>query len=162
MAGVFLSHSSVDKAIVSRIAVDLANRGIPIWFASWELETGDSLYDRIFSGIDQTTYLVLVLSPDSVCSRWVGKELNAALAKEHQLGRKVIIPIKIAQCAVPLAIADRLYGDFTRGYLKAVEQLEAFLRRSGIDAAAVPLHQQIIPLVFTKGLYLDQARSRGI
>ena len=117
MPGVFISHSSLDKVFVSKLAVDLAVRGIPVWFDSWELEAGDRLYDRIFNGIDHSAFLLLALSPNPVKSRWVNKELNAALSKEERLPRKVIIPIKIAECEVPLAIADRIYVDFSKGYL---------------------------------------------
>jgi hypothetical protein len=65
MAGVFLSHSSKDKPFVTRLAADLVARGIPVWFDSWELEIGDSLSERIFEGIDESTYLILALSADS-------------------------------------------------------------------------------------------------
>src|SRR5437870_3443847 len=111
MPGVFLSHSSNDKCMVTKLAADLVTRGVPVWFDSWELETGDSLFQRIFDGIDQSTFLILALSPSSVQSKCVIRELNAALAKENTLGRKVILPIKLADCTIPLAIADRIYAD---------------------------------------------------
>jgi TIR domain len=134
MAGVFLSHSSHDKQLILTLAADLVSRGIPVWLDSWEMETGDSLYQRLFDGLDESTFLILALSPHAVVSKWVKKELNAALAKEDKLRRKVILPIKLAECEVPLAIADRLYADFTTGYLAALERLETVLKRLGATA----------------------------
>jgi hypothetical protein len=63
--GVFLSHSSKDKAFVLRLAADLAIRRIPVWLDSWELSLGDSLYQSIFSGIDQSGFLIPIISKDA-------------------------------------------------------------------------------------------------
>lgn len=156
MSGIFLSHSSQDKPFVIRLAADLVMRGLPVWFDSWEMETGDSLFQRIFDGIDESTFLVLALSSNSVESKWVKRELNAALAKEDKLDHKIILPIKISECNIPLAIADRVYADFTGAYLVALERLEAQLRRSGAADIEVPLSKELIPLRFTRSLYLDQ------
>lgn len=156
MSGVFISHSSQDKKFVAKLAVDLTVRGIPVWYDSWEMEIGDKLYDRIFTGIDESTILILALSPASINSKWVGKELNAALAKEDRLGRKVIIPIKIAACDVPLAIADRIYADFSQDYLRALENLEKLLRNSiGGNLNTIPPEKTIVALSFSRGLFLD-------
>ena len=162
MSGVFLSHSSADKNFISKLAVDLAVRGIPVWFDSWEMETGDRLYDRIFEGIDESTLLVLALSPDSIKSRWVDKELSAGLVKEDRLNRKVIIPIKISACEAPLAIADRIYADFTNGYLRGLETLVRVLMRQAPDLQTINPDSQILPLVFYKGLYLERVNSQKI
>lgn len=156
MAGVFLSHSRADKKFISRLAVDLAVRGIPVWFDTWEMEAGDRLYDRVFNGIDESTLLIIALSPDSVKSRWVQKELSAALAKEDKLNRKVIIPIKIAACEAPLSIADRIYADFSVGYLRAVETLEIVNLHQMPHIHDVSPDQQILPLAFSRGLILNE------
>ena len=156
MPGVFISHSSKDKVLVRRLAANLVNHGFPVWFDSWELEAGDSLYARIFKGIDDSTFLLLALSPAAVRSRWVGKELNAALAMEDRLGRKIIIPIMLEACEVPSSIADRLYADFSQGWLRALEDLEVLLRRCGADRVDVTWEQTILPLSISKGLYLER------
>ncbi len=156
MAGVFISHSSKDKPFVYRLAVDLINRGIPVWLDAWELEVGDSLIDRIYQGIDDSTYFIVILSPTAIESGWVNKELNAGLAKEEQLGRRFILPIKMAECQTPLKIADRVYADFSRSYQSELEKLIAALKRRGVDQIVVPPDRQIIPLTFTRGAYLNQ------
>lgn len=156
MSGVFLSHSSLDKSFVSRLAVDLAGRGIPVWFDSWELETGDKLHDRIFSGLDESTLVILALSPNAIASPWVKKELNAVLTKEDRIHRKILIPVKISPCEAPLSIADRVYADFTAGYLRGLESLEHVLRKYFDDFDGIPPEHRILPLVFSKALYLER------
>jgi len=154
--GVFLSHSSHDKEFVAQLATDLVNLGFPVWFDSWDVETGDSLYNRIYEGIDASSFLILVLSPNSVKSRWVTKELNGALTKEEELGRKFVLPVKIGKCKVPLSIRDRIYADFSQEYIVPLENLERVLRKGGADKTAVPVGRQLIPLQFSRGLFLDE------
>lgn len=69
MAGLFISHSSADKPFVHRLAIDLVARGMPVWFDTWEISTGDSLQRLIYDGIGASDYLIVVLSPNSVTSR---------------------------------------------------------------------------------------------
>jgi hypothetical protein len=162
VAGLFLSHSWQDKTFVQRLAIDLVNRGMPVWFDTWEMDTGDSLQNKIYDGIGESDYLVVVLSPDSVASGWVKKELTAALTHEERLGRTFVLPIRIADCEVPLSIGDRLYADFSSDYLEPLEKLASSLRRLGVNDLNEPPEHALVPLVFEKGVYLDgvQLQSR--
>lgn len=160
MPGVFLSHSSQDKPFVTRLALDLVSRSIPVWLDSWQMAPGDSLLQRIYEGIDSSTVVVLVLSEHSVASRWVQKELTGALTKEEQLGRRFLIPIRVSKCEAPLMIADRLYADFTEGYLDAMERLSEQIRALGV-AESIPAEQEIIPLFFTRGRFLNEVHLRN-
>lgn len=156
MSGIFISHSSKDKSFVTKLAIDLVNRGLPVWFDTWEMDTGDSLIDKIYKGVDESTYFIVILSPNSVNSRWVQKELNGALTKEETLQRRFLIPIKMAECDVPLSIADRIYADFTDSYLTALEKLIASLEKANLHKTAISPENRLIPLVFTKGIYLNE------
>src|ERR1700742_5379724 len=105
MSNVFISHSSLDKPLVRRLALGLIAEGIPVWLDSWSLEIGDSLLDKIYDGIDDSSIVVLVMSQSAVNSGWVNRELNAALSKEETAGRKFLIPIKTDDCEIPLKVA---------------------------------------------------------
>lgn len=155
MPGLFVSHSSKDKNFVRRLSIDLLNAGFPVWLDEWELEVGSSLSNRIYAGIDDSTFFIVVVSTNSIESGWVNKELTGALAKEEQLNRKFIIPIRLDACQFPLQIADRLYSDFSKGYLGALESLSAVLRRNNIHKIFVPPEKRLIPLSFRRGIYLD-------
>lgn len=119
------------------------------------MEIGDKLNDRIFEGIDDSTVLIIALSPASIQSQWVGKELKAALTKEEKLGRKVLMPIKIAPCTTPRPIADRVYADFSQNYLRGLESLEKAIRKLVGDLPAIPFEKKMMALSFTRGLFLD-------
>ena len=101
MLGLFISHSSKDKPIARKIAIDLINHGISVWMDDWELDIGDSLSERITQGIDESSHLVLLLSPQAVASHWVNAELRVALKKEEESGRRFLLPLIIEECQVP-------------------------------------------------------------
>ena len=125
---VFLSHSSVDKPFVSRLATDLRSRDVPVWFDQWELRVGDSLTEKIERGISESGWLAVVLSKNSVGSDWVQKELRAAQARELRDKNVFVLPIVIDECEVPLFLLDKLYADFRHSYEHG---LEALLKRVG-------------------------------
>jgi hypothetical protein len=113
---IFLSHTSTDKLFVSRLASDLRVRGIGVWYDDWEMRVGDSLVERIQEGIQESGFLAVVLSPRSVQSGWVRRELNAALAEELQRKGVFVLPILFEDCEIPLFLRDKLYADFRYQY----------------------------------------------
>ncbi|WP_419913997.1 toll/interleukin-1 receptor domain-containing protein [Hoeflea sp.] len=155
MAGVFISHSSRDKPVVSKLAVDLALEGIPVWFDSWEMELGDSLYDRIFEGIDNSTYLILVLSDHSVASKWVQKELKGALNREDALERKIILPVRLDDCEIPSMIADRICADMSDGYPQFIDGLIGLLKSKGLDKVGSETGKFVVPIKIRQGHHIN-------
>jgi hypothetical protein len=120
---VFLSHSSADKPFVGRLAADLKSRGVSVWFDQWELKVGDSLTQKIEDGINESGWLVVVLSKKSVVSDWVQKELRAAQARELRDKDVFVLPIIIDDCAIPLFLLDKIYADFRHSYAHGLEYL---------------------------------------
>jgi hypothetical protein len=120
---VFLSHSSADKSFVTRLAVDLRSKDIPVWFDRWELKVGDSLSSKIADGINESGWLAVVLSKQSVSSSWVKKELNAALARELQEKNVFVLPIIMEDCDIPLFLLDKVYADFKESYQHGLDVL---------------------------------------
>src|SRR5262245_20392755 len=88
----FLSHATADAELARRLAVDLRNRGVDVWYAEWELRPGDSLVRRIEDGIDRATHFLVLLTPASLKSEWVRTELDAGLIKRIS-GKCRVIPI---------------------------------------------------------------------
>ncbi len=154
MPGVFLSHSSKDKAFVLRLAVDLTTRRIPVWLDSWEMSLGDSLSRFIFGGIDSSAFLVAVVSKNSLKSGWVARELAAALAKEGASGQKFILPIRISADELPASLEGRIFADFSRSYFDGLEVLLRELKQRRADKPDIPSEKRIIPLVFARQIFL--------
>jgi hypothetical protein len=123
----FLCHSSADKKFVEKLALDLSELDVRVWFDTWELKAGDSIHGCIEVALSTSAFVGIVISPDSMKSRWCKEELNAALAREIQTGSKVVLPLLYRSVALPAFLADRLYLDFRRRRLPALAELAAFI-----------------------------------
>jgi TIR domain len=119
----FLSYSSADKEYARRLAHALDQEAIKVWLDERELRIGDSLWDSIGAGIDSSTYLLILISPRSVASPWVRRELNAALSLEIEAGRKVVLPVVAEETKLPVILRERLYCDLSEGFEQGVAAL---------------------------------------
>jgi hypothetical protein len=93
MAGpVFISHSSRDDAIVAAIREALLSCGVEAWDDARRLAVGDQLQTEILHALDASGSLIAVLSPRTINSKWVTKEIRYAvdLQKQRGTGYKVI------------------------------------------------------------------------
>lgn len=102
----FLSHSSADKPrFVSRLDVMLRDRGIDVWLDTRDLLPGTNLIDEIFThGISKSDVVVVVLSKNSIHSRWVSEELSVAIVQKINGVVKMVIPVVIDDVTPPDAL----------------------------------------------------------
>jgi hypothetical protein len=120
---IFLSHSSKDKEFVRHIANDLQTYDLPVWFDEWEIKVGDSLTQKISDGINESGWLIIVLSENSINSKWVQNEINAAMTIELEKKEVFILPILIDDCKIPILLRDKLYADFRKSYTIGIKSL---------------------------------------
>jgi hypothetical protein len=123
--GVFLSHTHADKPFVRRLAVDLQSHGLDYWLDEAEIKIGESLVQKIREGIDNFDYLIAVLSPNSIESPWVQRELDIATNQEIA-GQKVkVLPVMYKRVEMPGFLLGKRYADFSdpESYSKALKDL---------------------------------------
>lgn len=125
MPNLFLSHSSIDKPFVEKLACDLKRLGVNVWLDKWEIRVGDSITWKIEEGIRENEFLGLVLSPEAVASEWVKSELSAAWFRQMQQKKISVLPILYRDCHIPLFLSDRKYADFRQDYQHGLEELAA-------------------------------------
>jgi hypothetical protein len=116
MSSIFLSHTSIDKPFVEKLAKNLKRIGVEVWYDKWEIGIGESITWKIESGIRGNEYLGIVLSPEALQSEWVRGELSAAWVKQMQSKKVFILPILYRECEIPLLLADKKYADFRFNY----------------------------------------------
>jgi predicted adenine nucleotide alpha hydrolase (AANH) superfamily ATPase len=91
----FISFSSKDQAFTDRLHADLQAKGLRCWYAAEDLKIGDRFQERIEESIRLYDKVMIVLSENSVGSRWVEREVNAAREREERESRTVLFPIRI-------------------------------------------------------------------
>jgi hypothetical protein len=104
MGQLFISHSSQDDAFVRDLRAALDLHGQAGWIDSRELRGGDPLWDEITKALDASSGYAVVVSPASLQSKWVGKELRYALNLRQQRGGQANYPV------VPLSLDDTKLG----------------------------------------------------
>jgi len=110
---VFISHSSTDKKFVRTLKDCLIENSINTWVDEDQLELGDSLLTKLEEALNESSHLVIVLSPNSVESEWVKYELKKALENNRTGLMQKIIPIKFRECVIPEELKDLLYADLS-------------------------------------------------
>jgi hypothetical protein len=101
---VFLSHSSLDGPFVSAIADVLRQHGIPVWYSQTNPIGAPQWHDEIGAALRRCDWLAVVLSPNSVNSTWVKREVLYSLT-DHRYYEK-IVPILRESCDYRSTILD--------------------------------------------------------
>jgi hypothetical protein len=94
MRDVFLSHASQDKQeFVIPFAQKLTELGISFWLDEAEIQWGDKISKLINEGLAASRFVIVFLTPSFVGRNWTEAELSAALTRENDEGRTVVLPI---------------------------------------------------------------------
>lgn len=121
---IFLCHSSKNKPFVRKLVDRLNNDGIDTWFDEIEIKIGEEIHTKINEGLRKSDFFAIVLSNESVKSKWVENELNSASAFEKYANRGVfVLPILIEQCDVPPLLLDRRYANFVEDFENAYKEI---------------------------------------
>jgi iron(II)-dependent oxidoreductase len=90
---IFISYSKKDKEFADRLADDLTNAGFGVWIDR-ALEVGDDWEDTIFEQLTVARDVVVILSGNSLQSRWVMHEGSIAYALKKNIYPLVIEEIR--------------------------------------------------------------------
>lgn len=134
---VFISYSHNDRAFVQKLAQDLRdNGGNKVWLDLWEIRIGDSIIGKIEEGINESDFLIVVLSEHSVMSNWVISELRSALTIQLNQQNVKVLPVLIDDCQKPLFLNHIRHADFRPGsnYNEAFAEL-----LNAIDPSLLPV-----------------------
>ena len=113
---VFISYTMPDREFAERLATDIESFGLGVWIDRLEIRLGDSITERIQAGIQQSQWMIVVLSPAAMQSGWVEAELRAGLAREIGSKKAFVLPVLLQDVELPVFLQDKFYADFTGDY----------------------------------------------
>lgn len=122
---IFLSHNYNDKVIVEPIASRLreAYGEANVFYDTWTIKPGDNIIDKMNIGIENTSYFFYFISKNSLKSKMVDLEWQAALYKKVKENIK-FIPIKIDNSIPPAILLSTLYIDmYNVGFESGLRQI---------------------------------------
>jgi biotin carboxyl carrier protein len=129
----FISYSREDSEFALRLANDLKAAGARVWFDQTDIVPGHPWDDAIKEALNDTTQLVVVLSPSSARSTKVLNEISFA----HER-RKIIIPLLYLDCDVPLSLQRLQRIDVRADYARGLAHLLHYFRDIQPDSAIQP------------------------
>jgi hypothetical protein len=135
---VFISYSRKDYYFAESLTFALIQRDVAAWLDVKELRPGVDWEQRLESAIDTASHLVLVASPDSLCSPHVAAEWKRALARG--------IPVIVAHLRgnnVPPELTAMPRVNFHGRFRPAVNSLIEHLKG---QADKPPVKRQLWPL----------------
>ncbi|HJY82033.1 MAG TPA: toll/interleukin-1 receptor domain-containing protein, partial [Candidatus Binatia bacterium] len=95
---VLISHATKDDEFVKELRFALEGQGIPVWVDSRNLRGGDQLAPEVEQAIEQARQVLAVLSPNTINSPWVQKEIRKALqvAQKRKNDGYWVIPLLLS------------------------------------------------------------------
>jgi tetratricopeptide (TPR) repeat protein len=111
MVQLFLSHSSADDGFVRELRQALADLGQEVWIDSRQLKGGDPLESEIQAAIEAAAGLAVLVSPASLQSRWVGKEVQYGIQIQGQRGRDQFPIIPLSLNGTRLGVLEGLFEE---------------------------------------------------
>jgi tetratricopeptide (TPR) repeat protein len=154
---VFISHASEDKAaFVDDLVKVLHERGLRVWYDSFEIKLGDDFRRKMEQGLLGSRFGVVVLSPSFLQANkyWTQQELSALFTFEADEGGKRILPVLYGVSRQTLArtfpfLATRRTADASVGVDAVADQIVAVTRDTPVTPSrpasrlfAVPLPSQ--------------------
>lgn len=81
---IFISHATADDAFVRDLRQALESLGLSVWVDSRNLRGGDKLARQVEQAIEEARQVIVVLSPNTINSPWVRREIRKALKVEKR------------------------------------------------------------------------------
>jgi hypothetical protein len=128
MGQIFISYSRKDKDFVDRLIQDLEKNSFDIWVDRESIVGGERWRAMIVDAIRSCDSFLIVLSPQSVASDNVAKELSLA-----EKNKRRIIPVVYQDCEIPSQMDYQLaelqqvsvVGNYARGFRQLVRAMGA-------------------------------------
>lgn len=127
----FLSHAAPERECIGLIARRLKERhGQDTWYAPRDCPPGKAWVESIVDGLDRSAAIVVLLSPTSVRSKWVDREVHHAIQRN-----KIVIPI---------VLGDTQLSNRTRFFLDPLHQMSLpDMSQSAVDDLVDQLAAQL-------------------
>src|SRR6516164_5079245 len=94
-ARIFVSHSHEDNVWCRAFMTALSRAGADVWYDERDMEPG-RLDDVIAPELRARPIFIVVLSPSAVASRWVQREVEAAIQLQNEDATRTILPVLAA------------------------------------------------------------------
>ena len=132
MADIFISYSSKDREQALQLIELLSSAGLSVWIDQSGIDIATSWSGEIVDAIEQCKAFVVLLSPNSITSINVVKEVS--LAAEQ---KKKILPLDLEPVELPRDLKYHLVG-LQRAPMTNIDSIIRALGKLGLEATQAP------------------------
>jgi DNA-binding transcriptional regulator LsrR (DeoR family) len=101
MSRVFISYAQADLAFARQLYRRLTQDGIDCFFDKESIDIGENWLDRLEAELTACEFLLLVISPDFLSSRWSAIERSAVMTRDSDSVQAKIIPLIRRSASLP-------------------------------------------------------------
>lgn len=132
MADIFISYSSKDREKAEQLIELLSSAGLSVWIDKQGIDVSTSWSGEIVDAIDGCKAFVVLLSPSSIESKNVVREVALAFEKN-----KKILPLDLEPVTLPASMQYHLAG-LQRTPMTNIDAIIRAIGRLGLEATQAP------------------------
>lgn len=123
MVSIFISYSSADIKYARKLFHEFNRIGVKAWLDEREIKVGDDIISGIERGLRESDYLAIILTPNSISSRWVKEELNSFRIQQINEGNTKVLPLLYEECELPPLLKSKKWADFRYNFDEGFREL---------------------------------------
>jgi len=108
----FISRAGEDSEWAKWIAKVLEGEGYTTTVQDYDFRPGHSFLHQMKLAEDRANHIIAVISPHYLAKPFTLNELYSAIADDPTAEKRLLIPIRVADCEIPRLIKDISYVDF--------------------------------------------------
>jgi len=132
LADIFISYSSKDREQALQLIELLSSAGLSVWIDQAGIDVATSWSGEIVDAIEECKAFVVLLSPNSIESVNVVKEVSLAAER-----RKKILPLDLEPVTLPRDLAYHLAG-IQRAPMTNIDAIIRAIGKLGLEATQAP------------------------
>jgi hypothetical protein len=135
---VFLSHARKDGALARQLADQLTRSGFAVWIPEEEIGPGDNWAKKIGKALENSEWMVILLTPRALDSDWLLLDIEFALGSKKYEGRVFSVfvgPTLEAGKDVPWILWKLPHRRIksAKDFANVVKEIKALSARSGMS-----------------------------
>lgn len=107
---IFISYSSLDNIFAQNLANALRKENITVWLDKWDIPFGADITSSIQEGLSNSSFMLVILSQNSMRSKWVEVEWTTKFGEEIQKREISVIPTilgSLQETEIPLLLRGK-------------------------------------------------------
>jgi hypothetical protein len=138
---IYISYSPDDKEVVDHIAARLRRAGHEIVGDLSKLKPGDNISRRIQEGMESADAFIVVVSVNSLRSKWVLQEFSSLALSEISKRKRRILPVLIDESTVPSYLSKYSFFDLSKDAVGRLDELIRSLDGENLEGP-IPLKRR--------------------